>query len=113
MPLFSGSVLITGATPNPSPLSGRQLWALVAVATREIACVIPTVSREVGVWRDRARAIPDAPIREDALGAIAEKRFNPEGAALFAVLPRRYDLNLVRLLVAFQVLLDFLDSVTE
>ncbi len=75
--------------------------------------MIPTVSREVGVWRKRARAIPDAPIREDALSAISAKRFNPEGAALFAVLPRRYDLNLVRLLVAFQVLLDFLDSVTE
>lgn len=83
------------------------------MATREIVCVIPAVSREVGVWRDRARAIPDAPIREDALSAISAKRFNPEGAALFAVLPRRYDLNLVRLLVAFQVLLDFLDSVTE
>lgn len=75
--------------------------------------VIPTVSREVGAWRDRAFAIPDAPIREDALSAISTKRFNPEGAALFAVLPRRYDMNLVRLLVAFQILLDFLDSVTE
>jgi tetraprenyl-beta-curcumene synthase len=83
------------------------------VATREIVCVIPTVSREIGAWRDRACAIPDTPIREDALSAISAKRFNPEGAALFAVLPRRYDLNLVRLLVAFQVLLDFLDSVTE
>ena len=83
------------------------------MATREIVCVIPAVSREIGVWRDRARAIPDAPLREDALSAISAKRFNPEGAALFAVLPRRYDLNLVRLLVTFQVLLDFLDSVTE
>ncbi len=83
------------------------------MATREIVCVIPAVSREISVWRDRARAIPDAPIREDALDAISVKRFNPEGAALFAVLPRRYDLNLVRLLVAFQVLLDFLDSATE
>ncbi|MGA8365485.1 MAG: DUF2600 family protein [Solirubrobacteraceae bacterium] len=83
------------------------------MAARELACVIPAVSREVGVWRDRACAIPDAPIREDALSAISTKRFNPEGAALFAVLPRRYDVNLVRLLVAFQILLDFLDSVTE
>jgi len=75
--------------------------------------VIPRVSHEVSAWRDRARAIPDAPIREDALSALSNKRFNPEGAALFAVLPRRYDTNLVRLLVAYQLLLDFLDSVTE
>lgn len=83
------------------------------MASRELVRVIPAVSREIGQWRERASAIPDAPIREDALGALAAKRFNPEGAALFAVLPRDCDLNLVRLLVAFQVLLDFLDSVTE
>lgn len=74
---------------------------------------MPTVAREVGAWRSHAQAIPDTPLREDALSAIATKRLNPEGAALFAVLPCRYDPTLVRLLVAFQVLLDFLDSVTE
>jgi tetraprenyl-beta-curcumene synthase len=75
--------------------------------------VIPRVSSEVGAWRRRALTIPDAPIRQDALSALSTKRFNPEGAALFAVLPRRYDTSLVRLLVAFQVLLDYLDSVSE
>src|ERR1700733_12852844 len=97
LPLASGRVLIPGATANPSPLSGRQLWALAAVASRAIACVIPAVSTEVGVWRARPRAIPAAPIREDALSAIPAKRLIPEGAALFAVLPRRCGLNLVRL----------------
>lgn len=86
---------------------------MVAVAARELLLVIPKVSREVGWWRRRALRIPDAPIREDALSALSTKRFNPEGAALFAVLPRSYDAYLVRLLVAFQVLLDFLDSVSE
>ncbi|HWY90705.1 MAG TPA: DUF2600 family protein [Solirubrobacteraceae bacterium] len=75
--------------------------------------IIPRVSSEVGTWWRQALTIPDAPIREDALNALSTKRFNPEGAALFAVLPRRYDTGLVRLLVAFQVLLDFLDSVSE
>jgi tetraprenyl-beta-curcumene synthase len=64
-------------------------------------------------WRRLASMIPDATIRHDALNALSTKRFNPEGAALFAALPRRYDTSLVRLLVAFQVLLDFLDSVSE
>lgn len=83
------------------------------MATRELLRVIPKVSREVGAWRGRALRIPNAPIREDALNALSAKRFNLEGAALFAVLPRRYDTSLVRLLVAFQVLLDFLDSASE
>jgi tetraprenyl-beta-curcumene synthase len=85
----------------------------VAVAARELVRVIPRVSGEVGVWRRRALRIPDSSIREDALSALSTKRFNPEGAALFAVLPRHCDARLVRLLVAFQVLLDFLDSVSE
>jgi tetraprenyl-beta-curcumene synthase len=86
---------------------------LAAVAARELIRVMPAVSREVGAWRDRARAIPDPPIRDDALQALSTKRFNPEGAALFAVLPARHNASLVRLLVSFQVLLDFLDSVSE
>lgn len=75
--------------------------------------VIPTVSREVHAWRERACTIPATPIREDALNALTTKRFNLEGAALFAVLPPRRDMSLVRLLVAFQALLDFLDNLTE
>lgn len=75
--------------------------------------VIPKVAREVATWRLRALAIPDAPIREDALDALSSKRLNLEGAALFAVLPQRCNTGLVRLLVAFQVLLDFLDSTSE
>jgi len=38
---------------------------------------------------------------------------NAHGAALFAVLPRTRSLPLLRLLVAFQVALDYLDTVTE
>jgi tetraprenyl-beta-curcumene synthase len=67
----------------------------------------------VGHWRGRACSIPDATIREDALGALRLKRFNAEGAALFAALPPDRNPHLVRLLVAFQILLDFLDSVSE
>lgn len=83
------------------------------MATRELTYVLPRVSSEIQLWRERALAIPDGPIREDALGALSTKRFNPEGAALFSVLARRHDPRLLRLLVAFQVLLDFLDSTTE
>jgi tetraprenyl-beta-curcumene synthase len=87
--------------------------ALCAVSARELAWIRPNVAREVDGWRERAKSIPDPTIRGDALEALADKRLNAEGAALFAVLPPRRDLHLLRLLVAFQVLLDFLDSVSE
>jgi tetraprenyl-beta-curcumene synthase len=64
-------------------------------------------------WRRRARAIPDGPIREDALQAIECKRENADGAALFWTLPRRRETRLLRLLVAYQIIWDFLDSVSE
>jgi tetraprenyl-beta-curcumene synthase len=64
-------------------------------------------------WRRRALAIPDAPIREDALASLAHKRTHADGAALFWILPRRRDPRLLRLLVAYEIILDFLDNVSE
>lgn len=57
--------------------------------------------------------IPDAPIRHDALDALARKRGQTDGAALFTILPRSRNLALLRALVSYQILWDFLDSVSE
>lgn len=83
------------------------------MCARELSWIRPGVAREVEHWRRCAASIPDAAIRDDALSALASKRFNAEGAALFAVLPPRRDSSLLRLLVAYQILLDFLDSLSE
>jgi tetraprenyl-beta-curcumene synthase len=71
------------------------------------------VSREMQAWEERARRIPDAQLREDALSSIAHKRGHTDGAALFWIIPRRRDLNLLRLLVAYEMIWDFLDCVNE
>lgn len=94
-------------------LSGRQFRALTAAATRELAWGLPTVAREAGAWRSRARGIPDPPIREDALSALARKRGHTDGAALFATLPRARNRSLLALLVALEIAWDFLDGVSE
>jgi tetraprenyl-beta-curcumene synthase len=87
--------------------------ALCAVCARELSWIHPSVSREVECWRRLAASIPDPGIRADALAALHEKRFNAEGAGLFAALPSRRDRQLLRLLVAYQILLDYLDTVSE
>jgi len=74
---------------------------------------MPAVSQEIHTWRALAQAIPDAPLREDALDSIAHKRDHAEGAALFCVLPDRRDRRLLRLLVAYQTIWDYLDNVSE
>ena len=65
-----------------------------------------------GMARPR-RGIPDAAIRQDALSALDRKRGQTDGAALFSILPRARDASLLRLLVAYQIIWDFLDSVHE
>jgi tetraprenyl-beta-curcumene synthase len=98
---------------NPTPLTVSQVGALLAVATRELTWVLPNVAREVRSWQQRALQIPDAQLREDALTTLTRERLNSEGAALFTVLPRRRDPELLRLVVAYQVLLDYLDTISE
>lgn len=100
-------------SPNPTPLTARQLGALVAVSFRELTWVLPNVRREVAGWREGALAIPDPELRSDALETLRRERLNAEGAALFAVLPRWRSIGLLRLLVAYQVMLDYLDSISE
>jgi tetraprenyl-beta-curcumene synthase len=103
----------SGSAPNPAPLSPRQLAVLAHAATRELVWGLPAVAREVSVWRARAAEIPDTSIRQDALSALRNKRGQTDGAALFSILPRARNLALLRLLVAYQIIWDFLDSVNE
>jgi tetraprenyl-beta-curcumene synthase len=98
---------------DPAPCGPRQAWALLAVAARELLWGLPAVSRELRIWRARAEAIPDQTLREDALASITQKRDHAEGAALFCVLPRRRNRRLLRLLVAYQTIWDFLDNLSE
>jgi tetraprenyl-beta-curcumene synthase len=98
---------------DPMPLSARQIWALACATTRELSWGLRAASREIVGWQERARRIPDAALREDALRARARKRTHIVGAALFSTLPRRRDLHLLRLLVAYEVTLEFLDNAHE
>ena len=98
---------------DPAPLSIRQLWVLATSATRELAWGLRAVARELHIWRRLAAQIPDAPIRRDALAALGRKRGNTDGAALFWVIPKVRCRTLLRLLVTYQVMWDFLDSASE
>ncbi len=71
------------------------------------------VAGEVRGWRARAASIPDAALRADALRSLKSKRASTDGAALFWTLPDGRCPDLLRLLVAFEVMADFLDNVSE
>jgi tetraprenyl-beta-curcumene synthase len=67
----------------------------------------------VRCWDARALRIPEGPLRTDALDALRRKRGQTDGAALFSILPRRRNHSYLRLLVAYQIAWDYLDSVSE
>lgn len=98
---------------DPAPLTPAQIWALMRATSRELLWGLHQTTREMQTWRARAERIPCALIREDALYALSHKRTHADGAALFSILPRRRDRNLVRLLIAYELILDFLDNVSE
>jgi tetraprenyl-beta-curcumene synthase len=87
--------------------------ALTHALSRELLWGLRHVSREVGKWRVRAATIPDPELRADALNALANKRGNINGAAMFWTLPDRRDHNLLKALIAYEVLADYLDCVSE
>jgi cytochrome P450 len=81
--------------------------------TRALLWARRAAASELAAWLQLAEAISDTTTRADALDALFRKRDNVEGASLFSILPRHRDRRLLRLLVAYQVLWDFLDSVSE
>lgn len=65
-------------------------------------------------WRRRAEAIPDPDLRRAALHTIEEKWSHSEGAAAFAVLLGRGDRAVfVRMAIAYELMIDYLDTISE
>lgn len=101
-----------GAPADPLPLTRAQIRALVRAATRQLVHGQRAASREADIWRARAARIADPVLRHDAITALNTKRGHTDGAALFCVLTQR-SAQLLRILVAYELIWDYLDSVHE
>lgn len=102
-----------GAVKDANRVTYRQVKVLAAAVVRQLCWGLRAVSGEVALWRGRASMIPDHTIRKDALSALKSKRGNTDGAALFWILPNARRPHLLRLLVTYEIMCDFLDSVSE
>jgi len=95
----------------------RELAALIAVMARFWLIVFPLVRSELHGWQRRASAIPDPALRAQALATLDSERLSAAGAALFAATTPRQQQPagraLVRALVAYQVMCDYLDTLAE
>ncbi len=83
-------------------------------ASRYWLGVFPLLGHELRHWQRRAHAIPDPVLRRLALITQRRERGNLEGAAAFAVLvPRAHRAQVVRAVVAFQAVYDYVDTLAE
>lgn len=101
------------ARDDPVPLTLAQMRALGRATARELAWGLREVTRARRAWRARAERIPAGPLRDDALDALTRKRTHSDGAALLVTLAARRDPHLLRLLISYEMILDFLDGVSE
>jgi tetraprenyl-beta-curcumene synthase len=95
--------------------STKEIKALVAILSGYWVTVFPVVRRELARWRACASQIADPGTRALALRTLDEEGGLAEGAAIFATLVpgRAARRELIRLLVAWQVAYDYLDTVGE
>jgi tetraprenyl-beta-curcumene synthase len=78
------------------------------------SAIYPPARREIECWHRRAAGIEDATLRALALQKLTTERLNPEAAALFAsTAPQPARTSLISLIVAYQILYDYLDAVNE
>jgi tetraprenyl-beta-curcumene synthase len=93
--------------PAPSPALVRSLglyWG----------SIFPLARAEVRRWRRRAERIPDPVLRAHARETLAGEHRNAESAAVFALLAARANREaVVRLLVGYQLMYDYLDTLSE
>lgn len=94
-------------------LDEAQSAALLRAAARQLIWGLRAASEEMRAWRSLAETIPSVPLRRDALHALDCKRGHTDGAALFWTLTARRDRRLLRIVVAYEIIYDYLDNVSE
>ncbi len=97
-----------------SSVRGGSLGIFATAAGRYWTGVFPVARSTQRRLLARAEAIPDPKLRADALASHHDKGSNSEGLAALAVLaPSGRRAQVVRSLVAYQLMLDYLDGVSE
>ncbi|MDQ0272258.1 tetraprenyl-beta-curcumene synthase family protein [Cytobacillus purgationiresistens] len=75
--------------------------------------VMPAVNKELHYWQERANEIPDSELRKQALHSIEQKAFHCEGGAIMALLSKEAYLPVIKFIVAYQTISDYLDNLCD
>lgn len=75
--------------------------------------VLPRVKYYLNEWKQRASEIPDPELRKQALASIETKTFHCEGGAILALLAGEKSDEVIRFIVAYQTISDYLDNLCD
>ncbi|WP_394235647.1 tetraprenyl-beta-curcumene synthase family protein [Niallia oryzisoli] len=75
--------------------------------------VFPCVNQELSYWKERAHNIPDPELRKQALASINHKTFHCEGGAIMALMANEQYAEVIRFIVAYQTISDYLDNLCD
>jgi tetraprenyl-beta-curcumene synthase len=102
--------MLLGATGD----AGRQAFAFARAVSVYWLDIFPVARRELRRWKRQAESIPNPELRRDALFTHRTKSRHSEGLAAFAGLaPSAHRHAVIRGAVAFELILDYLDTVSE
>lgn len=92
----------------------RFAAALLVANIRYWTHVAPLTRAQLSKWRREASAITDPLARTIALQKLRDENFNSEVATTLATIaPRKYRPHVVAAIVAYEVMYDYLDGLTE
>lgn len=75
--------------------------------------IFPSVHQELNEWIERAKAIPNAELRSQALASIDGKTFHCEGGSIYSLLAGDNRGEAIRFIVAYQTISDYLDNLCD
>lgn len=75
--------------------------------------VLPQVQSQLSMWRNEAKRVPNPELRKQALASLKDKAFHCQGGAIFAISNSKIDKQLLRLIIAYQTLCDYLDNLCD
>lgn len=100
--------------PAPPPQAARAFGALALANLRYWSGLAGLARAQLAHWQAQAQAIEQPALRELALAKLREESFNAQAAAVLATLaPRAHRPEVLRAIVALELLFDCLDGLTE
>jgi tetraprenyl-beta-curcumene synthase len=85
----------------------------IGLMGRTYVKILPVVHKELSFWTKRANEIPNDELRKQALMSIKHKTFHCEGGSILALLSKKKYKEVIRFIVAYQTISDYLDNLCD